>query len=184
MLKLVAVLPVVILAACSGSPDTANTTAANDSSAATPAKMVTGPEEGSPAKRYADATAAYNSFERAAGTLGKEKASSPAVKKYAEMIYKEHLEFGMTLKLASGQVAGLLPNPTLTAEQQENLEALQQASGTAFDKAFMAQQLAAHAAMLPVQQRYAASGDEPALKDYADRYSRWVQRHLRMGREL
>ena len=179
-----AVVLLLALAACSPEAETAGTTLANESMAATPARMVAGPQDSSPAKRYADATAAYNSFERAAGTLGREKASRPAVKKYAEMLYKEHLQFGMTLKLASAQVAGLMPNPTLTAEQQRNLDALQAANGDAFDRLFIAQQLAAHAAMLPQQQRYAASGDEPALRAFADRYSRWVQRHLRLGREL
>lgn len=178
-------MPILALAAaCSPAPEPANTSEINESAAAAPAKMIVEPEAKSPAKIYADATAAYNSFARAAGTVAKEKATNPSVRKYAEMIYKEHLQFGLEFKLASGRVSGLLPNPTLSPEQQKNLEALQQASGKAFDQAFVAQQLAAHREMLPVQRAYAQIGDEDALKAFADRYSRWVQRHLRLGGEL
>jgi hypothetical protein len=54
-----AVLPMILIAACSQSPEAANTAEqANETTAATPAKMVTGMEEKSPAKTYADATAA------------------------------------------------------------------------------------------------------------------------------
>ena len=182
-MKVVAV-PLLALAACTQAPEATNTAQPAGESKAAPAKMVSAPEAKSPTKTYADATAAYNSFARAAGALAKEKASRPAVRKYADMIYKEHLEFGMTFKLAAARVPGLLPNPTLSAEQQANLATLQKASGAAFDQAFVAQQLAAHQEMLPVQRAYGQTGEEDALKDYADRYSRWVQRHLRLGKEL
>jgi putative membrane protein len=184
-MKHFAILACLVIAACSPAPEASNVAAVENT--ATPAvapKLVTGPEVQTPAKRYADATAAYNSFARASATLGKTKASSAAVKKYAEMVYKEQLQFGMDFKLAAGGVPGLLPNTTLTPEQQENIETLQQASGTAFDQAFVSQQVAAHAKAMPVQQAYGTSGDEPDLKAFADRYSRWVQRHLRLGKEL
>jgi putative membrane protein len=100
------------------------------------------------------------------------------------MVYKEQLQFGMEFKIAAAKVPGLLPNPTLTPEQQENLETLQQASGSAFDQAFVAQQVAAHAKMMPVQRAFAASGGDEALTAFADRYARWVQRHHRLGSEL
>jgi putative membrane protein len=177
--------PLALVAACSQAPEAANSAAVNE--AATQAQPASGPvttEEKSPSTLYADATAAYNSFERAAGMIGKERGSSAAVRGYADMLYKEHGQFGMKLKLASGKVPGLMPNPTLSPEQAAELTALQQASGAAFDRLFMRRQLAIHAAMLPVQQGYAAKGDEPALRDFADEYSRWVQRHLRMGKEV
>jgi putative membrane protein len=180
-----ALTPLLMLAGCSQSPEAANTAApANDAAAATPAKMIAAPEQTSPTKSYADATAAYNSFARAAAGLGKEKASSAALKRYAELVFKEQSQFGMEFKIASAKVSGLLPNPTLSAEQQEGLETLQQAGGAAFDRAFLAQQIAAHSKMLPVQQAFAASREDEALTAFADRYSRWVQRHLRLAKDI
>ena len=177
-----AILPLLALAACGQSPEAANNTA--EPANATVAEATPAPKPRTPTERYADRTAAYNSYVRAAAALAAEKASRPAVKKYAAMVAKEQLAFGLRFKVATAKVRGLLANPTLSDEQQANLATLQKASGAAFDQAFVAQQVAAHQEMLPIQQGYAAAGEGEELKAFADYYGRWVQRHLRLGKEL
>lgn len=135
----------------------------------------------SPAKAYVDMTAAADTYEKAAGTLAKEKGSSKAVRDYGKLLYDEHVQFTMELKMAAAKVPGLLPNPTMTAAQTADIAALQAASGAAFDALFLRQMRAHHAAMLGPQQAFAKSGEDGELTGFADRYARWVQRHIRLA---
>ncbi len=176
-MKSLVLLPLIALAACSpaGQPD--NSTATNEIANVTDATLA---PPASPAKAYADMTAAADTFEKAAGNLAKTKGSTAAVRNYGKLLYDEHVQFTMELKMATAKMTGVLPNPTMTPEQTADLAKLQAATGAEFDRLFMAQQMASHRAMLPKQRAYAADGD-PALTDFAARYARWVERHIRLG---
>jgi putative membrane protein len=169
------------LAACSPAPlpDNATQSAAN-ATMTEPAPAVLK----SPAQTFADTTAAGNAFKIASGNLGIEKATSPALKKYAKMLVDDGIQSMMKLKAASAQVPGVLPNPSLTAEQAANIATLQSASGAAFDQGFKAQQALANARMLAAQQSYAANGDAEPLRNFAEGNAPFVLRAVRLGKEL
>ena len=160
----------------------ANEVMANDSAAAN--DTAAAPVAKSPTQTFVDSIAAGNSYEIAAGKIAQEKATTPALKKYAKMIADDHNQWAMRLKMAAAKVPGLMPNPSLTEEQRANLETLQSANGKAFDQAFLSQQLASHPKMVAEMRTYAASGKEAALRDFAESTAPWVLRHDRLGREL
>lgn len=172
----------LVLAACSPAPvpDNATESAANAATTTEPALAT--PK--SPDQAFADATAAGNAFKIAAGNLGVEKATSPALRKYAKMLVDDGIQSTMKLKAASAQVPGVLPNPSLTAEQAADLATLQAASGAAFDRAFKAQQATANSKMLAAQHSYAANGDAEPLRNFAEGNAPFVLRAVRLGKGL
>jgi len=187
---LLAALP---LAACSGPSEDGNASNAvatneamsNDAAADAGAnETAPAPVAKTPTQTFVDTVAAINSYEIAAGKLGQEKATTPALKKYAKMLSDDHGQWTMKLKMAAAKVPGLMPNPSLTEEQRANIETLQSASGKAFDQAFVSQQLASHPTMVSEMNVYAASGEEEPLRDFAKVYGPWVLRHLRLAKEL
>ena len=178
------VLAALSLAACSaeqsGADNAAMSTANEHQSNETAAQA---PAPKSPDQTFVDHTAAGNSYEVAAGKTAVEKATTPALKKYAQMLIDDHTRSTIELKMASAK-AGLMPNPSLSAEQRANLDTLGSASGKAFDQAFVSQQLASHPKMLDEQNDYVAHGKHAELRNFAKGNAPWVLRHLRLGKEL
>lgn len=78
----------------------------------------------------------------------------------------------------------LVPDPALTPEQQGRLDALNAASGAAFDTAYIAEQRSAHEATLAVLRDYAANGASPPLKTFATDLVPTVTAHLNMATSL
>jgi putative membrane protein len=169
------------LASCSPAPLPDNATATtNATTTAEPA--LTTPK--SPAQRFADETAAGNAFKVASGNLAMAKGSTAAIRKYAKMLVDDGNQSTMQLKIAAAQAPGVLPNPSLGEEQTAQLSALQAASGAAFDAAFKQQQATANERMLAAQRNYAASGDDAALRSFAEQNAPFVLRAVRLGKEL
>jgi putative membrane protein len=134
---------------------------------------------------FANQAAASDDFEIATSKLALDKASKPAVKKFAKQMIDAHT--GSTAKLksvASGLSPALTPDPTLSAEQQQVLTDLQAKSGTEFDSAYKAAQVDGHQKTLDALKGYGASGDVPALKTFATGLVPTVTAHLNMAKNL
>ena len=141
--------------------------AGNDTAAAAPMT----------AKQFADTAAASDAYELASSKLAQTKATDAGLKKFAAQMIKDHTASTAKLKTAAGTIT---PDPTMNAEQQANIAALEAASGADFDTAYKAQQLAAHGKTLVALQSYATGGDNAALKTFAANTSPVVQGHLTM----
>ena len=75
-------------------------------------------------------------------------------------------------------------NNALSAMQQQMLDGLKGKSGTDFDAAYAAAQVAAHQATLDALSAYAASGDNAALQEMAKGLVPTVTAHLNMAKGL
>src|SRR5690606_35559627 len=87
-------------------------------------------------------------------------------------------------KVVATLTPAIKPDPALSGDQQKKLDALQQLTGTAFEQAYIADQVAAHEAALGVVQAYADNGTEPVLKPFAADATKMESDHLDEARRL
>ena len=139
----------------------------------------------SSAQGFANTAAASDRFEIESSKLAQAQGSSAAVKSFAGKMITAHE--GSTAKLKT-TVAGLspaiTPDDTLSAGQQADLDSLRNLKGAEFDTAYAAAQVKAHQEALDALKGYAATGDTPALKDFANGLVPTVTAHLNMAKNL
>lgn len=155
----------------------AGTGAAADSGVLAPA---------SAGKSFADAAAASDAFEIASSRLALQQASSSAVKKFADGMIKAHTASTAKLKSAAAAASpAITPDPTLTAAQQQKLDALKAANGAEFDKAYAAAQVEAHEQTLEALKTNASNQEvvQP-LRSFATQLIPTVTAHLNMAKAL
>lgn len=134
---------------------------------------------------FANTAAASDAFEIATSQLAKTSAHSPAIKSFAAKIIEGHTASTASLKSAAASAKpAITPDPTLSADQQQRLDALKGKSGADFDKAYAAEQVTAHQATLDALRTYSASGDVPQLKAFAAKMVPTVTAHLNMAKGL
>lgn len=134
---------------------------------------------------FANTAASSDAFEIATSQLAAEKSKSAAVKTFAAQMVKAHGESTAKLKAAaSSATPAIIPDPSLSKDQQDKLAALQAKSGADFDSSYAADQVAAHEATLAALRDYAANGDVPQLKAFANTLVPIVTGHLNMAKML
>ncbi|MDB5446332.1 MAG: hypothetical protein JWQ97_1649, partial [Phenylobacterium sp.] len=137
------------------------------------------------AQDFVNQAAAGDAFEIAAGQVAQQRAQSPAVRAFADMMVHDHTESTSALKKAiaeAGHPLSLATTPS--ADQQAQLAALTHEDAKSFDKAYVEGQVAAHQAALALLQAYGQNGDEPALKAFAGEAVSVVERHLDQAKAL
>jgi len=162
--------------------DSASTTVADSGIADNSVVAAPVPSAG---QAFANTAAASDAFEIAESQLAATSAHSAAVKSFATKMIEAHT--GSTAKLktvAAGLTPPLTPDPTLTADQQQKVDALKTKTGADFDTAYAADQVAAHQATLDALKDYSSSGDVPALKTFATGLIPTVTAHLNMAKGL
>lgn len=127
---------------------------------------------------FANTVAASDAYEIAAGKLAQQKATIGDLKDFGKDMVDDHTQSTAKLKTAAGEASpAITPAPAMTAEQQANLQALQSATGTAFDTAYKSQQVVAHQKALAAVQAYAGSGDVPQLRAFANDAQGMISKH-------
>src|SRR5688572_8798509 len=111
--------------------------------------------------------AAYGSFgEVALGELAAERASSPAVREFGQVMVREHTRMNEELAaIASGK--GVTPPTAPDPGRQAVGAQLGQLQGAAFDRQYVQQQLGDHETTLTLFQGEASSGQDPQLRAFA-----------------
>lgn len=134
---------------------------------------------------FANTAAASDAFEIATSKLAAANGKSPAIKSFASKMITAHTESTQKLKAAASSAKpAITPDPTLSADQQQRVEALKGKTGADFDKAYAAEQVNAHQATLDALKSYSASGDVPELKALAAKMVPTVTAHLNMAKGL
>ncbi|MET4896905.1 DUF4142 domain-containing protein [Sphingomonadaceae bacterium jetA1] len=171
------------LSACGRNKDAAQTNMTNDTvSASLPDAVAPTP---SAAQSFADTVAASDAFEIETSRLALTNGASAQVKAYARKMIEAHTASTAKLKATTAGMAPVVtPSATLNAEQQQKLDHLKTLNGTAFDKAYIAEQTAGHQQILDVLKAYTATGDAPALKSFATGLTPTVAAHLNMAKGL
>ena len=134
---------------------------------------------------FANTAAASDAFEIASSKAALDMSKSASVKKFAQKMIDAHTDSTAKLKtITAGLSPAITPDPTLTPDQQTQIDAMKKLSGTDFDKAYIDAQAAGHQQTLDALKSYAASGDVPALKTFATNLVPIVAAHLNMAKGL
>jgi putative membrane protein len=126
---------------------------------------------------YVQNAAASDLFEIETSRLALERATSPAIKTYAQTMIDEHTKSSNELRAAAQQAAIALP-AGLPADKQAKVAALGGLSGAAFDRQYLADQRTSHQETLAKVNEYLASAQAGPLKDHASKLTGVVQKHL------
>jgi putative membrane protein len=118
-----------------------------------------------------------NLAEIAAGNAAQQSATSPQVKQLGAMFVQMHTQLDQQLTQAAQQLGTQLPSAP-TAAQQQQLAAVQQKSGSAFDTAWVSQQIGSHTTTLAATQRELSAGSDATVLGLARAATPVVQQHL------
>jgi putative membrane protein len=134
---------------------------------------------------FANSSAASDRFEIESSKLAATSASSAAVKRFATQMISAHTQSTAKLKSTAATLSpAVIPDDTLSADQQQKLDGLKGLTGPAFDSAYADAQVAAHQTTLEVLRAYAASGDTGQLKSFASGMIPTVAAHLNTAKTL
>jgi putative membrane protein len=123
-------------------------------------------------------------FEIQSNTLAESKGNA-AEKSFAAMMVKDHTKTNTELKamVSSGKVKAELP-AALDSAHQSKLDKLKEQSGADFSKNFNSVQVDAHKDAVDLFERYAKSGDNAELKDWAEKTLPALKHHFEMAQNL
>jgi putative membrane protein len=103
---------------------------------------------------------------------------------FAQRMIRDHTQTSQALAQATAS-AGLKPPPkSVGAANAPFLAALQSLRAREFDQGYWRQQMLAHAAALVVEQKYAATGDTPSVRQAAAAAVPVIQAHLTMAQQM
>jgi len=123
-------------------------------------------------------------FELQSNKLAADKGN-PAEKAFAKQMIADHTKTSEDLKamVSGGKVKAELPT-ALDDSHQSKLDKLNAQNGADFSETFDDQQVAAHKDAVSLFERYAKSGDNAPLKDWAGKTLPKLQHHLQMAQQL
>ena len=140
--------------------------------------------EPSQADKTFAATAARSGLgEVQAGQLATQKATSPQVKQYGQTLVTDHSKANDELQQIAQQENLTLPAQP-GASDQSQAHRLSSMSGSAFDTAFVNDEVRDHRQAIATFQKEAQSGQDPALKDFAQKTLPMLRQHLQMAQSL
>jgi putative membrane protein len=184
-MRKMAILTAALLATACNSPDTQQTEQVGADDAMTTDTGVNAPATDDMAMMENVSTADYvtraamsDMYEIEAGKLATDKAESPDVRRFGQMMVNDHTKSSQDMKRAVEGASAAAPAPTrLDAEHQGMIDRLKSAEGAAFDREYMSQQMTAHRKALALHEGYANSGDDAALKAFAQKVLPVIRTH-------
>ena len=123
-----------------------------------------------------------NLAEIAAGQSAQQKATTQVVKEHGQIFIRDHTRLDATVKQVASQLGVELPNAPSEA-QRASLAAVNAKSGSAYDAAWLTQQLASHRASLAAGTKELAQGSDATVKGVASASAPVVKMHLAMLEE-
>jgi putative membrane protein len=118
-----------------------------------------------------------NLAEIAAGNAAQQSATTADVRNLGAMFVQMHTDLDNQLKPVAQQLGVALPGGP-TAQQQQQLAAVQGQRGQQFDTAWIAQQIAAHSTTLSATQKEVQAGSDQRVLQLARAATPVVQQHL------
>lgn len=143
-------------------------------------------EASSKTKEFIEKAAIGGLYEIETSRAAQAQATSPDVKKFAEMMITDHGKANAGLK-ASVSRSGLT-NPalplTLDSDHADKVAALKKKAANDFDEAYIDEQEDAHEDAVALFKSYSEDGDNPELKKYAAETLPKLEGHLKQVKTL
>lgn len=117
------------------------------------------------------------------GQLAQQKAASPDVKAFGQMMVDDHTKANDQLKSVASQQNMTLP-ASLDAKDQMLMTKLQNDSGPKFDKDYMNAMVKDHEKDIKEFQKESKDGTDPQLKSFATETLPVLQKHLQKAKEV
>lgn len=117
------------------------------------------------------------------GKLATEKAKSADVKKFGEMMVKDHSKANKALK-AAATAAGFEVPAKLMDEHEKKLDMLKALPGEEFDRAYSKDMLKDHQEDVAMFARASKELKSKELKDFAAKTLPTLKEHLEMAKKL
>jgi putative membrane protein len=150
-----------------------------------PQTMGAAPSSGMPADEFVKKAAIGDMFEIQSSQLALNKSPDADTKPFAAKMAKEHQMTSAQLKqlVEGGKVNAQIPT-ALDSEHQQKLDSLRALNGREFDVAYDKMQLEAHQQAVSLFDSYAKNGDNPQLKQWAQKTLPHLKEHLSMAQKL
>jgi putative membrane protein len=129
-------------------------------------------------RHYAMMTASANMLEVEKSRVALQRANSPVVRQFAQMMIDDH---GRMLREAEPVMRSLGIDPMqlgMAPQHRALLQRVQNAPAADFDRVYHEVQVNAHQESLMLQRGYAANGDNPQLRALAMQAVPVIERHL------
>ena len=134
-------------------------------------------------REFVQAAAESDTFELMEASTALAESKDPQVRAFAQHMLEAHHGTAQALQQAAARSGLKPPVMAVGAGDSPLLAALQSARGAAFDRAYWRQQALAHRAALVTAQRYAANGDDPAVRQAATALVPIISSHLAMAEQ-
>ncbi|HEV7718600.1 MAG TPA: DUF4142 domain-containing protein [Arsenicitalea sp.] len=134
-------------------------------------------------QQFATTAGVSNLFEIASSKVALSKAQNADVKTFAQRMIDDHTKAGNEMVMAA-KSDGVAPPAHLNQTNQSKLDRLNRLTGNAFDKAYAAAQVQAHADAVALFQAYATKGKDGSLKHFAAMTLPTLQMHYSMAQKL
>jgi putative membrane protein len=122
--------------------------------------------------------AASSAFEVEISKLALERSKNAAVRGFAEQMVADHAAASIRLKEAITEVKLKEPPFALDAKHKEIYDQLSAKSGGGFNKAYIDAQFEAHKEAVELFEAYAAGGENPRIKRFAEHLLPTLRLHL------
>ena len=134
-------------------------------------------------KTFVDEAASGGQMEVQLGQLAQQKASSPKVKQFGQRMVEDHTKADEDLKAIAARENLTLPTQPEKSDQKTE-QRLQQVTGAAFDRTYAEDMVQDHEKDVAAFRKEAQSGQDPAVKGFAQKYLPVLEQHLRLAKEL
>lgn len=129
---------------------------------------------------YVKMAGASDLYEITSSRVVLQSTTDPKIRQFANMMIQHHTKSTADVKAAAKRAKLRPAPPMLMPDQQQMVDELRAASGTARDQAYITQQRTAHDKALALHQSYARDGTSAPLKMTAAKIVPVVQSHITM----
>jgi putative membrane protein len=125
-------------------------------------------------------------FEIQSSQLAEQKADDQPTKSFAQKMVADHTKTTSDLKsmVSGGKLKGVELPTDMASSQKSMLDKLKGLNGKDFSKQYHSDQVSAHKDAVSLFERYGKGGDNPDLKDWANKTLPDLQGHLKMAQDL
>lgn len=127
--------------------------------------------------------AGVNLMEIRLGQLAQSKASNAAVKQFGQRMVNDHTRIEQDLS-SMASANGIALNPTLTSDQNDKINNLQNISASQFDQAYMTLMIQGHQTDVAQFDNESRNADSPQVRDFAARSLPVLQQHLTLAQQV
>lgn len=117
------------------------------------------------------------------GQVAASKASSPAVRRFAQEMVTSHSKMNTDL-IALAKAKQMTPPSSMDTQHDQMLATLQGQKGRAFDRMYMTGQVNDHKMTAEAYQTEISNGTDPDVKSFAQQGLPIIQQHLQMAQKL